>query len=97
MNQKHGIDNSFFKVFKRSFLPDASENPARKEKVQKTSFDNDTASVVHASPWDQYDNKSNINLEQSDDQVTPLNEAARGRVGRALAHPEFGNSVRERS
>ena len=33
MNQKHEIDNIFFKVFKRSVLPDASENPAKKEKV----------------------------------------------------------------
>ena len=68
MNQKHEIDKIFFKVFKRSFLPDASENPAEKEKVQKTSFDNDTASVAHESPLDQYDHKSNIKL----DQVTPL-------------------------
>ena len=25
MNQKHGIDNIFFKIFKGNFLPDASE------------------------------------------------------------------------
>ena len=36
------------------------------------SFDNDTASVAHVSPLDQYDHKSNIKLEQSDNQVTPL-------------------------
>ena len=63
LNQKPEMDNTFFKVFKRSFLTDASENPDRKEEVQKTSFDNDTASVAHASPLDQYDHKSNIKLE----------------------------------
>ena len=29
------------------------------------SFGNDTASVAHVSPLDQYDHKSNIKLEQS--------------------------------
>ena len=46
MNQKHGIDNIFFKAFKRSFLPNAPENPATIENVQ---IDNDTASVADAS------------------------------------------------
>ena len=72
MNQKHEIGNIFFKVFKRSFLQDASDNLVNKEKVQKTSFGNDTASMAHASQWDQYDHKRNIKLEQSGDQVTAL-------------------------
>ena len=65
MNQKHGIEN-FRQGFKRSFLPDASENPAKKEKVPVSSFAKD---MVLASMWDQdYYRNNNIKLEQSDDQ-----------------------------
>ena len=64
MNQKHEIDIVFFKVFKRSFLPDASENPAKKEKVPISSF---AKVMVPASMWDQDYYENNIKLEQSDD------------------------------
>ena len=65
MNQKHGIEN-FRQGFERSFLPDASENPAKKEKVPISSFAKD---MVLASMWDQnYYKNNNIKHEQSDDQ-----------------------------
>ena len=63
MNQKHGIEN-FRQFYKRSFLPDASENPAKREKVPKTAFEND---MVLVPKLDQ-NYYNNIKLEQSDDQ-----------------------------
>ena len=63
MSQKHGIEN-FRQFYKRSFLPVASEDPAKREKVPKTPFENDMV-LVPMLDQDYYDN---IKLEQSDDQ-----------------------------
>ena len=56
----------FGQGFKRSFLPDASENPAKKEKVPISSNAKD---MVLASMWDQdYYENNNVKIEQSDNQ-----------------------------
>jgi hypothetical protein len=58
----------FGQGFKRSFLPDASENPAKKEKVPISSFAKDMV-LASTSMWDQdYYETNNIKIEQSDDQ-----------------------------
>ena len=58
----------FGQGFKRSFLPDASENPAKKVKVPTSSLAKDMV-LASTSMWDQdYYENNNVKIEQSDNQ-----------------------------